>query len=235
MATNAWMQKTEAERRRDLQAADMVRMAAALHQEKVRKIEEWQKQVDAQYDLSCKACKEPACCMQIVSTHLFEAVLLVNQLMLTGKKETVQRLVDAGMLQLELMRPVLEQMGGDSGYEKLAEAQESATATWFDRREQCPLLNEDKLCSLYELRPTSCAVYCVVTKAELCGAATGQMVAGVEHVDVLGYSLILDAQLLESMGVEEAFYAPLPMGVSINNAFTLLTQGPKALFGENAE
>lgn len=102
-------------------------------------------------ELGGSTCKKGCahCCMLFTAVPIADGILLAEELLPRPDwKDYVERLA---------------QVGGMMDYEGIGKV------SWFERKIQCPLLNQsDNTCSVYEKRPAACRYHAVQSPVELC-------------------------------------------------------------------
>jgi hypothetical protein len=127
--------------------------AVVLVTEWMRRIEDGVQDAVAQREaamgpVSCRRCTEPACCRQVVTLGLPEAILIANALGAAGR--------DTPALRASLARDAADQ--GAWGRRR-----------WLESGRSCALLDGDGRCSVYEVRPVACRALWSVSPPEDCG------------------------------------------------------------------
>lgn len=136
------------------------------------------------HPVSCKACTVPACCYQIVTLSIPEALLLARQL----------RREQRNTPELSQYLRVLA-----------AEQHRLRHVAYFAQQRPCPFLDLDRRCSVYAIRPAACRAYWIWSPFENCGSTDSTVT--VARSD----SRLLIARVLEfAFPIAAMFGVPLP-------------------------
>jgi Fe-S-cluster containining protein len=145
---------------------------------------------------SCKNCKKPGCCYQLIFVSFYEAFPIARRLRMEGK---------ATRDYIAELRRIGE------------EAEGMGRVAWFDKNQPCVFLNDEYRCTVYDIRPTMCSSHFVYTPPENC------LPEAVDpELHQLGSSRLQDSiirqqiQFIDVLGLERlAYYGSMPRMVAI--------------------
>lgn len=202
-------------------AVKLLELAKFLAQTKWAVAQAWGRWVRRQNRPTCDSCSESWCCRQLVMAHLFEGVLIADRLL--PRLEALQAVSDQGRRQREL----LEARGADCVSVGGLCRVEDASREWFERGEECALLDGEGRCSCYDWRPVTCAGYLVMCPADHCSPAYTGMIPAADHGDLLQHGLMLDARFAAKVAGRSriTICPPMPLGEAVALGFRLLAHG----------
>lgn len=204
----------------------ILRLVREMHKKKLDANKKWQKGAEKQGKISCHSCTTPYCCNQLVAAHVFEGAMIANTLIQRCDRDMMKAIIDQGWAQRKMIEEANWTPGDVEHWDRI-------TAEWFDRGEPCALLKDGK-CSVYGIRPTTCATYCVYTPAEMCGGGSGTTVLAANASDPIAKVILIESQFLCTLidfGDDTPISPPVPLGVAVYLGMLLLTEGPEALAG----
>lgn len=199
----------------------------------VREVEKGVSRIQEAYpdEVRCRRqCSD--CCYAVFDLSLVEAVYINYRFHEKLEKQEIERILEradrADRAAYRLKRKMFKELAQNPGDEEVVFAAVS------QERIECPLLNESRLCDLYDVRPLTCRVYGVPTairgQAHTCGLSgflEGRAYPTV-HLDELNRRLLgLSRELLEEIG---AAGSPLERRL-VPLSTALLTDYDEAYFG----
>lgn len=161
----------------------------------------------AEYDVPCVGCKLDGCCRQVVATTTFEAIVILDELRKARRHDLLATLIDQG----EAILPDWQAAAPDPI------ALEGVSTKWFG---QLCALHEGGRCSIYKVRPATCALYYIVGDPSLCGPPAGKIVPSADSTTAQAYVMMLDHSFCSQIGIEP--FPPMPLGMAVGYALQLL-------------
>ena len=99
---------------------------------------------------------------------------------------------------------------------------EEFRAKWFDKQMPCIFLNEDKKCSVYQLRPIVCRSYYVLDTNETCQGPYLQCIKALNNTTAIASVIIASSQVSHDLNILDTH---LPMPAAILFAFIACNGG----------
>lgn len=170
-------------------------------------------------EFACDNCSDAWCCCVLLLAHPLEGLLIARELVRKEKFNLIRSANEQGNRQMEVLKSV--------GYRPdKVEVRElkPALCDWYNRQEPCVFL-EDKKCSIYPIRPLSCALlYVAAGYEEKCKRRhkTKDLVPTLNIEDLVNWHLLGANRILsEILGIDKMTeFALLPFGLTIDpNAY----------------